>query len=331
MAVLKKDSIGLWMTLLICAVLFGPGILADTPSGKSASIRETLIRIASERDGAATHLYVENMQTAEVTVTFEIDLTNLKGTVEFPYTTTLQGKSKVKLFTLSPIDATRGWSWTYTYYSTFGSTNVEHDNSCLYQLPYAPGKSYRVSQGYNGEYSHFGADQFAIDWRMQEGTPIHAARGGILVGVKNDSNIGGDSSKYDWDANYILIRHADGTLGQYVHLKKGGCKLKIGQRVEAGDYLGLSGNTGHSTGPHLHFSVFRAKDGKTRQTVPVRFRTSDDLAVMLVEGRSYKASGTATSSLLAGTRGARQAEFRAAASQADAEPLSAAVGKAVGR
>jgi murein DD-endopeptidase MepM/ murein hydrolase activator NlpD len=149
------------------------------------------------------------------------------------------------------LDTNRGWSWTYTYYSTFGSMTAQHDNSFIYSLPYSSGKSYRVSQGYNGEYSHFGADQFAIDWRMPIGTPVHAARGGTVVGIKNDSDVGGDSSKFDWDANYVLIQHADGTLGQYVHLLKGGTKLKIGQRIETGDFIGLSGNTGHSTGPHL--------------------------------------------------------------------------------
>src|SRR5262249_926116 len=155
-------------------------------------------------------------------VTFEMELVNLTGDAKFPCTTTLPGKQRLKVFTLTPTDPARGWSWTYTYYSTFGSTTVSHDDAYLYSLPYAPGKSYRVSQGFNGEYSHFGSDQFAIDWRMPAGTPVYAARGGVIVGVKNDSNVGGDDAKYDWDANYILIQHSDGTLGQYVHLQKGG-------------------------------------------------------------------------------------------------------------
>jgi murein DD-endopeptidase MepM/ murein hydrolase activator NlpD len=181
------------------------------------------------------------------------------------------------------------WSWSYTYYCTFGSTRVKHDDSCTYLLPFASGKSFVISQGYNGEYSHFGPDQFAIDWRMPVGTPVHAARGGTVVGIKSDSDVGGGDSQYDWDANYILIQHPDGTLGQYVHLMKGGSKVELGQRVAAGEWIGLSGNTGHSTGPHLHFSVFNAKDGKHRQTIPVRYRTADDFAAVLQEGRSYKA------------------------------------------
>jgi murein DD-endopeptidase MepM/ murein hydrolase activator NlpD len=270
-------------------VAFAVSILGEDAAGRSAGTRETLIRISTEREGSSTHLFVENIQAADVTVTLEMDLTNLSATVDLPYTTTLPGKKRVKLFSLSPIDHSRGWSWTYTYFSTFGSMTAVHDDSSVYLLPYAAGKTYRVSQGYNGEYSHFGADQFATDWRMPVGTPIHAARGGTVVGVKNDSNVGGDDSKYDWDANYILVQHPDGTLGQYVHLLKGGSKLKVGQHVEAGDLVGLSGNTGHSTGPHLHFSVFKAKDGKHRQTIPVHYKTAEAWSATLQEGKSYKA------------------------------------------
>ena len=286
-----------WIVAL--SFLFAIGVFGEEPAGKVAS-HETLIRISTVKEGAATHLFIENVQAAEVTVTLEMDLVNLDATVKFPCTMTLPGKKRAEILTLSPKDSTRGWSWTYTYYSTFGSTTAEHDDTCVYSLPYEGGKSYRISQGYNGEYSHFGADQFAIDWRMPLGTHVHAARDGVIVGIKNDSNIGGDAAKYDWDANYVLIQHADGTLGQYVHLQKGGCVVKLGQRVRAGDLIGLSGNTGHSTGPHLHFSVFKARDGKHRQTLPVRFRTAEDLAITLEEGKAYRASGNAA--LAASTR-----------------------------
>lgn len=289
----KRDR-SRWRAIGLAAFCFflAGHVRSEEAAGKG-NTRETLIRISTDKEGGSTRLFVENVQSADVTVTFEMDLVNLDSSVTFPYTTTLAPKSKVQLFTLSPHDKSRGWSWTYTYYSTFGSTSAEHDDTCIYTLPYSPGKAFRVSQGFNGEYSHFGADQYAVDWRMPLGTRVHAARSGVVVGVKNDSNIGGGDSKYDWDANYILIKHADGTLGQYVHLQKGGAVVKVGQHVEAGDFIGLSGNTGHSTGPHLHFSVFKAKDGKHRVTLPIRYRTSDNLGAYLEEGHSYKAANSA--------------------------------------
>jgi murein DD-endopeptidase MepM/ murein hydrolase activator NlpD len=295
----KRDICHVWTLWSLAALLLlGLSARADESSGKG-SPRETLIRISTEREGPSTHLYVQNVQNADVTVTFELDLVNLEPSEEFPYTLTVPGKKRLKLCTLTPRESSRGWSWSYTYYSTFGSTSAEHDDGYVYTLPYMAGRSYRVSQGYNGEYSHFGSDQYAIDWRMPLGTPIHAARGGIVVGVKSDSGVGGNSSKYDWDANYILIRHSDGTLGQYVHLLKDGSKVKVGQKVEAGELIGLSGNTGHSTGPHLHFSVFKTRDGKTRQTIPVKFRTADHYAATLQEGRTYKAASIGSSMIAA--------------------------------
>jgi murein DD-endopeptidase MepM/ murein hydrolase activator NlpD len=166
---------------------------------------------------------------------------------------------------------------------------AKHDDTVVYALPYAAGKSYPVSQGFHGSYSHTAGDAFAIDFKMDEGTPVHAARGGVVVGSRDDSSTGGPSKKYEWDANYILIQHDDGTLGHYVHLQKGGNRVKAGDVVKAGDWIGKSGNTGHTTGPHLHFAVFKAANGKSRQTFPIRFNAEGLVAQTLKEGSSYRA------------------------------------------
>lgn len=254
-----------------------------------AGENEKLIRVTTKRNSGCIHFTVENLQKADVTVTFDMDLTNLEGNVEFPHTTTVGGGQKTEVFQLSPIDADSGWDWQYTYYANFGNMDAVHDDAYVYSLPYAHGKSFRVSQGFNGEYSHHGPNQYAIDWRMPVGTPIHAARAGVVVALKRDSNRGGADAKYDSEANYILIRHDDGTLGHYVHLMKDGVKVKIGQHVRTGQLIGLSGNTGHTTGPHLHFAVFKAKNGKERESIPIRFQTSTATAAILESGRSYTA------------------------------------------
>jgi murein DD-endopeptidase MepM/ murein hydrolase activator NlpD len=125
---------------------------------------------------------------------------------------------------------------------------------------------------------------------MPEGTPVCAARAGVVVSLKQDSDTGGSSIDFDKFNNYITIRHADGTLGHYCHLQKDGCCVKLGQRVNAGDWIAKSGNTGFSSGPHLHFCVFRTKNGRERESIPVRFRTSpSDQATTLLNGRTYRA------------------------------------------
>jgi murein DD-endopeptidase MepM/ murein hydrolase activator NlpD len=110
--------------------------------------------------------------------------------------------------------------------------------------------------------------------------------------VKDDSDKGGSSMDYDRYNNYVLIRHEDGTLAHYCHLQKGGCLVKPGQRVNAGDAIAHSGNTGFSSGPHLHFCVFKTRDGKQRISLPVKFRTATEQAITLVSGRSYRAFET---------------------------------------
>ena len=72
----------------------------------------------------------------------------------------------------------------------------------MYQLPYAPGNRFKVTQGYNGSFSHKGSNQYAIDWQMPEGTPVYAARGGVVVRTKDDSNTGGGSMKLSFNKGF---------------------------------------------------------------------------------------------------------------------------------
>ena len=254
-----------------------------------SAAEQKLIKITTQKKEGDTQFFIENLQYADVTVTIELDLKNLDSTAPVPFTATIPPRQKVPVFNLAASDPKQDSSWSYTYYATWGSLDVEHDDTQMYLLPYPTGLSFPVSQGFHGKYSHTGGDSYSIDFKMPEGSPVHAARDGVVVGIKDDSNVGGSDKKFEWDANYILIKHSDGTLGHYVHLQKSGVKINIGDQVKAGQFIGLSGNTGHSTGPHLHFAVFKAQTGKQRETLPVKFRTTPLLAEVLFEGRSYKA------------------------------------------
>jgi murein DD-endopeptidase MepM/ murein hydrolase activator NlpD len=232
-----------------------------------------------------------------VTATFELKLTNLKSSVGSSYTATYPPNQLTEAFTVMPANRDKQWSYNYVNHFTMGSTKAVHDDSYVYTLPYQPGTEYKVTQGYNGTYSHTGSDQYAIDWKMPPGSPVHAARAGIVVKVKVDSNVGGPDRKYEDKANYILVRHNDGTLANYAHLSKDGAKVKVGQIVEAGDLIGLSGNTGFTSGPHLHFSVFKTRSGKQRESVPVKFLTANGNALTIAEcfGNHHPADETNSS------------------------------------
>jgi murein DD-endopeptidase MepM/ murein hydrolase activator NlpD len=247
------------------------------------------VKVVTQRDGPVTRFCVENDELCEITMSFAMNLVNLKSSARFPYTATFPPGKTTEAFVVSPAREGSNWEYSYTNYYKLGSSCARHDDSAVYRLPYAPGSRFKVTQGYNGSFSHKGSNLYAIDWQMPEGTPVLAARGGLVVKVKDDSNTGGSSMKYDPFNNYVLIRHGDGTLGHYCHLQKGGVTVTPGQIVRAGDLIARSGNTGFSSGAHLHFSVFKTKDGRERISIPVKFQTAEDNAITLVEGKRYKA------------------------------------------
>ena len=283
----------------ICALLlvnFGFAATAATTAPSAIGSPTTFapeakaVSVSTRRDGDVTHFYVENKELCEITMTFEMGLVNLKGSTTFPCTVTLPPQRVTEAFTLSPNDPGAKWEYSYTNYYKLGSQSAQHDDSYVYQLPYASGSAFRVTQGYNGSFSHTGSNKYAIDWQMPEGTPVYAARGGTVIKVKDESDIGGASIKYDPYNNYVLIHHDDGTLAHYCHLQKGGCRVRPGQVVLAGELIAHSGNTGFSSGPHLHFCVFKTKNGRERESIPVKFKTAGEKAITLRTGRNYKAS-----------------------------------------
>jgi murein DD-endopeptidase MepM/ murein hydrolase activator NlpD len=259
------------------------------------------VKVTTRREGEVTHFMVQNDELCEITMTFEMGLENLKGSTTFPCTVTLPPQKETEAFSLSPLESGEKWEYSYTNYYKLGSQCAKHDDSVIYQLPYAAGSAFRVTQAYNGSFSHTGSNKYAIDWQMPEGTPVYAARGGVVIKVKDESDIGGSSIKYDPYNNFVLIRHEDGTLAHYCHLQKNSSCVKPGQAVEAGEMLARSGNTGFSSGPHLHFCVFKTKSGRERESIPVKFKTAGEKAITLKTGKNYKAANvmqTATARLV---------------------------------
>lgn len=164
---------------------------------------------------------------------------------------------------------------------------VTEDTSFVYQLPYETGKSYRMIQGYYSPYSH--KNRAAIDFKMKRGTKICAARSGVVIRVKEDGDKGGWNRKYRPYGNNIVIEHADGTRAGYWHLQKDGALVNVGDTVKAGQVIALSGKTGYSALPHLHFMVW-ASGGVQWKQVPTRFQTASG-PKYLRPWRKYKNGG----------------------------------------
>ncbi len=120
------------------------------------------------------------------------------------------------------------------------------NSSCITQ--YFGNTAFAQSGAYNGN-GHNG-----VDFRAPVGTPIVASLAGTVVGTGNTDLASGCYSYGQW----VLIRHGNGLSTLYAHLSS--ISVSTGQAVSTGQLIGNSGNTGYSTGPHLHFSVF-ASDG----------------------------------------------------------------------
>lgn len=129
----------------------------------------------------------------------------------------------------------------------------------------------RVEQGYGGGYSHRDTEnRRAVDFAADIGTPVLAARAGIVMQVETGFERAGLNAEADIGrANIIRILHNDGTMALYAHLKREGVLVRVGQRVRKGEVIGLSGNTGYSAGPHLHFAV-QVNRGMSLESIPFR-------------------------------------------------------------
>ena len=161
---------------------------------------------------------------------------------------------------------------------------IKEDTSYVYALPYVPGTSHFIVQGYYSAYSH--KNRAAIDFKMKRGTKILSARDGVVVRVKEDGNKGGLNKKYRQHANMVVIQHDDGSRAGYWHLQQNGALVRVGDTVKQGQVIGLSGKTGYSAFPHLHFLVWTNKNGQWQQ-VATRFRTASG-DKYLRPFRSYK-------------------------------------------
>ncbi len=109
---------------------------------------------------------------------------------------------------------------------------IKDDTSFVYTLPYEAGKKHRMVQGYFSHFSH--KNRAALDFKMKRGTIICAARGGVVVRVKQDSNKGRLNKKYRPDGNMVIIQHNDGSRAGYWHLKQNGAMVKVGDTVVQG-------------------------------------------------------------------------------------------------
>jgi murein DD-endopeptidase MepM/ murein hydrolase activator NlpD len=240
-------------------------------------------------DGGNIGLLATNFREFPITFTLRVRSRNLVVKGPRTITETLNGKQSRLVMMFGENGGARKSKYQISCDWTIGDKDALHDEEQLYLLPYESGKSFRVLQGYGSRFSHVGLEQYAVDFNMSIGTPVHAARAGVIARIEESNDIGCWQDGCGAYANYIVIVHNDGTTGEYYHLQQNGALVDVGDHIIAGEKIGLSGNTGHTTMPHLHFAVYRAAEWGNTQSIPVRFLSSAGIVDRPRRGGRYQA------------------------------------------
>jgi len=228
---------------------------------------ERQVYLVFVKKGDTHSVYVRNNLYAPVEIGLSFaGLKNVSGAPDKPVRKVLPARSSLRVAVLTASQAGRPLVYTPKFEYALGNPSGA---AMAYRYPFPwRGGPFHVSQGADGEYSHFGPkNRYAIDIAMPEGTPIIAARGGVVVKTESGQTGRGTNPA----GNFVRVLHDDGTMGVYLHLKQGSVCVREGQRVSVGSALALSGNTGNSTGPHLHFVVQR-NSGLGLVSIPYQFK-----------------------------------------------------------
>jgi len=292
---------GLWLLVLLCAAVpgLGPapldaqtlyryrdehGVLVFTdrrpPDGQDFEERELApsgepgeVQLLNREIDGGTVLVARNTYYAPVEVAWELATTeNVVTDAPASGSMLVPARGDRELMTLRRADPALPMRFEYEFRYLLGSPEAVHAPDGAYRLPYALASSHPVSQAFPDTVTHADpASAYAYDFAMPVGTGIYAARDGIVVEVASDYYEAGLDPSVDGPrANIVRVLHDDGTMSLYAHLNWNSIRVVPGQRVRRGEHIADSGNTGFSSGPHLHFVVQR-NDGGRLVSVPVEF------------------------------------------------------------
>lgn len=274
----------------------GEWIFSDRPpaDGRNAETRSVerrarrgSVSVSHSFTGSGLQFIASNRYHAPVELKLFFD--NIAG-VDYPHPDddllwVIPARSDLVLFELPVLGTVAAPSAQYRYVWLPGDPAARPASDVTYRVPYSLGTSHEVTQTFPVSATHRTRDSmYAIDFAMPIGTDVIAARGGVVFEVASNNFAGGpDPDAYAKLANLVRILHDDGTFAVYAHLNRNSIRVQPGDRVEAGEYIADSGNSGFSSGPHLHFAVERNM-GMRIDSVPVSFRDANGRPVRASTG-----------------------------------------------
>ncbi len=236
------------------------------PGDETQGVKSTLVRtdhqplIHMREDGTDADRTMTFVNSAGGPVTLDLEFVtrnNVQSEPELPARIVLPGLSETPAAHITALNPSAGFNYQLRYSSMPGDFRAQQSANAIYRLPFRDDQRFPVAQGFGGKASHTDKQNYyAVDIVMPVGTPVLAARDGVVMTLDNDFyGAGLDMAQYGDRANNIRIVHADGTMAVYAHLELESAKVAVGDHVRAGQLLALSGDTGYTSGPHLHFSV----------------------------------------------------------------------------
>jgi murein DD-endopeptidase MepM/ murein hydrolase activator NlpD len=236
---------------------------------------EPIVELFERQRADGTYvLMARNPFYGTVQIAFELlSTSNVAADVPKRGNRILDPRTDTELFPLNPVRRDVPLQLEYGFQYLHGRPGAKHAPEEPYRLPYALATDFAVSQAFPDTVTHTdAANRHAIDFVMPVGTGVNAARSGMVIEVASEYFESGVDLAADGPrANIVRILHADGTMALYAHLNWNSIRVVPGQRVARGEYLADSGNTGFSTGPHLHFVVQRNAGG-IMESVPIEFQ-----------------------------------------------------------
>jgi len=249
------------------------------------------VRLFEGTGDGGISLIAQNTFYAPVQLAFRLSqMQNVSSSTPHEGFKTLPPRSETELLVVTKAVQTDDLKFEYEFQSLPGEPGAEHRPSQPYRLPFALSSTVYVSQAFPDVITHGDpSSQYAIDFVMAVGTHVFAAREGVVIEVASDFFEHGTDMKTDGPrANVVRVLHDDGTMSLYGHLNWNTIRVVPGQRVARGEYLADSGNTGFTTGPHLHFVVQRNRGGAL-VSVPIEFTGASGAPIAVHSREKYTA------------------------------------------
>jgi murein DD-endopeptidase MepM/ murein hydrolase activator NlpD len=262
-----------------------PGANVQAETSQLADQSREGVKLLQSNTGGLSDYYVRNDYPGPVEV--EISLVqnrNIRTEPQLPARFTVMPGESEPLVHLFPLNPFQDSLFELQSRYVLGSPAAHHDASVLYLPPFDGNGRFLITQGFDGKISHQDLqNKYAVDIAMPVGTPVYAARGGVLIRIENDFSESGMKEGLIPRSNNICILHDDGSIGVYAHLSLKAAQVFPGATVADGQLIAYSGNTGFSSGPHLHFAV-QVNRGMELMSVPFKFASDKREALNPVQG-----------------------------------------------